>query len=89
MNAIREVGVTMETLYGTILLHSLDYLKGEKNILADCFSRLPRMEEILVGKKELEMIENQKGTMVDDFKSLKVLSKNDEDEAKSMRNLEN
>ena len=59
--------------------YTLDYLEGDKNILADCFSRLPRMGKILVGKKELEMIEKQKGTVID-FKAIKVPSKNDEDE---------
>ena len=59
--------------------YTLDYLEGEKNVLADCFSRLPRMEKISVGKKELEMIEKQKGTVVN-FKTLKVPSKDDEDE---------
>ena len=52
--------------------YTLDYLEGEKNVLADCFSLLPRMNnKILVGKEELEMIEKQKGTVVD-FKLLKV-----------------
>ena len=50
--------------------YTLDYLEGDKNVLADCFSRLPRMEKILVGKKELEMIEKEKGTKVN-FKTLK------------------
>ena len=59
--------------------YTLDYLEGEKNVLADCFSRLPRMGKISVGKKELEMIEKQKGTVID-FKKLKVPSRNDEDE---------
>ena len=60
--------------------YTLDYLEGDKNVLADCFSRLPRMDKkISVGKKELDMIERQKGTAVD-FKLLKVPSKEDEDE---------
>ena len=40
--------------------YTLDYLEGEKNVLADCFSRLPRMEKISVGKKEIEMNEKKK-----------------------------
>ena len=59
--------------------YTLDYLEGDKNILADCFSRLPWMAKTLVGKIELEMIEKQKGTVID-FKSIKVPSKNDENE---------
>ena len=47
----------------------LKYLEGEKNVLADCFSRLPRMDKISMGDKELKMIQQNKGTMVD-FKKL-------------------
>ena len=66
-------------LYIEQFYYTLDYLEGDKNVLADCFSRLPRMEKIFVGKKELDMIKRQKGTVVD-FKSLKVPSKHDKDE---------
>lgn len=48
---------------------TLRYIEGEKNKLADCFSRLPRMDKISVGDKELDMIAKQKGTHVD-FRSL-------------------
>ena len=40
---------------------TLRYIKGAKNVLADCFSRLPRMEKPSVGDKELK----QKGKLVD------------------------
>ena len=60
--------------------YSLDYLKGDKNVLADCFNRLPSMDnKIMVGKKELDMIQKQKGTLVD-FTLLKVPSNNNKDE---------
>ena len=50
------------------------------HVLADCFSRLPRMDnKITVGKKELEMNEKQKGTLVD-FKLLKVPSNKSSDD---------
>ena len=42
----------------------LQYLPGEQNILADCFSQLPQMEEITIGNKELEMIQKQKGKVI-------------------------
>ena len=35
----------------------LKYLEGEKNALADCFLRLPKMAKILMGGKELKMIQ--------------------------------
>ena len=66
-------------LYMEQFYYTLDYLEGDKNVLADCFSRLPRMEKILVGKKELEMIEKEKGTVVN-FKTLKVPPNDDDDE---------
>ena len=47
----------------------LNCLEGEKNVLADCFSRLPRMDKISMGDKELKMIQQNKGTIVD-FKKL-------------------
>ena len=60
--------------------YKLDYLEGDKNILADCFSRLPRMDnKITVGKKEIDMNEKQKGTLVD-FKLLKVPSNESRDD---------
>ena len=60
--------------------YKLDYLEGEKNVLADCFSQLPRMDnKITVGKKELNMNEKQKGTLVD-FKLLKVPSNESRDD---------
>ena len=60
--------------------YTLDYLEGDKNILAACFSRLPQMDtKILVGKKELDMNLKQKGTLVD-FKLLKIPANTDEDE---------
>ena len=34
----------------------LKHLEGEKNVLEDCFSRLPRMDEILMGDKDFKMI---------------------------------
>ena len=72
----------METLYETIY-YTLDYLEGDKNVVADCFSRLSRMDnKISVGKKELDMIQKQKGTLVD-FKLLKVPSNNDKEEVNS------
>ena len=44
-------------MYMEQFYYTLEYLEGEKNILADCFSRLPRMNnKITVGEKELEMI---------------------------------
>ena len=50
---------------------TLCYIEGEKNVLADCFSRLPRMSKPSVGDKERLMIEQKKGTLVD-FQKLKV-----------------
>ena len=49
----------------------LKYLEGEKNILADCFSRLPRMDKISMVDTELKMIQQNRGTMVN-FKKLTV-----------------
>ena len=46
----------------------LKYLEGEKNVLAD-FSRLPRMDKISMGDKEIKMIPQNKGTMAN-FKQL-------------------
>ena len=59
--------------------YTLEYVEGDTNMLADCFSRLPRIGKTSVGKKELEIIEEQKETVID-IKSIKVPSKNDEDE---------
>ena len=42
----------------------LKYLEGEKNVLADCFSRLLRIDKISMGDKELKMIQQNKGTMI-------------------------
>ena len=42
----------------------LRYLEGERNVLADCFSRVPRMDKPTVGDRELEMIQKQKGTVI-------------------------
>ena len=49
--------------------YTLQYVQGEKNMLADTFSRLPRMDKISVGDKELKMIKQKKGKLVD-FKAL-------------------
>ena len=57
------------TLYIDGFDFELKYLEGEKNVLADCFSRFPRIDEIWMGNKELKMIQQNKGTMVD-FKQL-------------------
>ena len=48
------------------------YLEEEKNVLADSFSRLPRMDKISTGDKELKIIQQNKGTVVD-FKKLTLL----------------
>mmetsp|Transcript_3054 Transcript_3054/g.3378 ORF Transcript_3054/g.3378 Transcript_3054/m.3378 type:complete len:147 (+) Transcript_3054:2445-2885(+) len=73
--------VLLWRLYTEQFYFTLDYLEGDKNVLGDCFIRLPRMDnKILVGKKELDTIKRQKETVVD-FKTLKVPSKNnDKDE---------
>ena len=52
---------------------TMTYIKGSKNVLADCFSRLPRMEKPSVGDKELQ----QKGRLID-FNNIAV-PKDDED----------
>ena len=39
---------------------TLRYIEGENNVLADCFSHLPRMSKPLVGDKERSMIERIK-----------------------------
>ena len=49
----------------------LQYIKGERNVLADCFSRLPRMEKATIGEKELEMIRKQKGKLIN-WESIKI-----------------
>ena len=49
--------------------YELKYLEGEKNVLADCFSGLPRMDKISMGDKEHKTTQQNKGTMVD-FKKL-------------------
>ena len=41
---------------------NLRYIEGSKNVLADCFSRLPKMSKPSVGDKELYMKKNSKGT---------------------------
>ena len=46
----------------------LKFLEGEKKVLVDCFSRLPRMDKILMGGKELTMIQKQKQML--NFKQL-------------------
>ena len=45
------------------------YLEGEKSVLGDSSSRLPRITKILMGDKELKMIEQNKETMLS-FKQL-------------------
>jgi transposase InsO family protein len=66
-------------MYMEQFYYTLEYLEGEKNVLADCFSRLPRMDnKITVGEKELEMIRKNKGTLVD-FKLLKVPKMTDDE----------
>ena len=39
-------------LYMEQFCYTLDYLEGEKYVLVDCFSRLPRIGKTLIGKKE-------------------------------------
>ena len=46
---------------------NLKYIEGKKNILADCFSRLPRMEPPFAGDKE----QQGKGKKID-FKAIKI-----------------
>ena len=66
-------------MYMEQFYYTLEYLEGEKIVLADCFSRLPRMNnKITVGEKELEMIRKDKGTLVD-FKLLKVPKMTDDE----------
>ena len=66
-------------LYMEQFYYTLDFLKEDKNVLPNCFSKSPRMDnKILVGKKELDMIQKQKVILVD-FKFLKVPSNNDKD----------
>jgi len=52
---------------------TIQYIEGSKNVLADCFSRLPRMEKPSVGNRELQ----QKGRLID-FNQIAV-PKDDED----------
>ena len=40
-------------LYMEQFYYTLDYLEGDKNILADCFSRLPRMGKNLGGEERV------------------------------------
>ena len=56
---------------------NLQYIEGDKNVLADCFSRLPRMSKPSVGDKELYMKKNNKGTEVN-WHLLKVPELNDD-----------
>ena len=56
---------------------NLQYIEGNKNVLADCFSRLPRMSKPSVGDKEIYMKKNNKGTAVD-WHLLKVPEINDD-----------
>ena len=66
-------------MYMEQFYYTLEYLEGEKIVLADCFSRLPRMNnKITVGEKELEMIRKDKGTLVD-FKLLKAPKMTDDE----------
>ena len=47
-------------MYMEQFYYALEYLEGDKNILADYFSRLSRMNnKITVGEKELEKIKKQ------------------------------
>ena len=46
---------------------TMSYIEGSKNVLADCFSRLPRMEQPTVGDRELQ----QKGRLID-FNKIEV-----------------
>ena len=45
----------------------IKYIEGNKNVLADCFSRLPRMEKPLVGDREAQ----GKGHLIN-FKDIKI-----------------
>lgn len=48
-------------------------MEGEKNVLVDCFSRLPCMSNPPVGKNEIK----KKGTHID-FKIMKILRDKDD-----------
>ena len=56
---------------------TLYYIKGEMNVLADCFLRLPRMSKPSVGYKERLMTKRNKGRLVN-FQTLKVPKLTDE-----------
>ena len=47
---------------------TIHYIEGKKNVLADCFLRLPRMEKPSVGDSELQ----GKGNLID-FEGIEVL----------------
>ena len=55
----------------------LKYLEGEQNILADCFSRVPRMEKLTISEKELDNIRRNKGKVID-WKKIQVPTTIDE-----------
>ena len=79
-NAFLGESLTMANVWNNSTTHSFKYLEGEKNVLADCFSRLPQMKnKITVGEKELGVIQKQKGTIVEDFKLLKVPKMTDDE----------
>ena len=49
----------------------LRYLPGDRNVLADCFSRLPRMTKITISEKEIKMIRKEKGHVIN-WETIKV-----------------
>ena len=51
----------------------IKYIEGKKNVLTDCFSRLPRMEKPFVGDREAQ----GKGHLIN-FKEIKLPKENEE-----------